>query len=137
MKPRSEKSPIFEPVHPLERRGLYRFDTAPQTNFTEHPEAQSFSPRTVEAYTRHAVEFASFRERHCRRVTRPNEVTRDIVDDYQRFVQDAKTRDGRPPANATVRLKLTAVKILFAFLAKQDLVLRDPTTVIVAPKEEQ
>jgi len=107
------------------------------TNFTEHLEAQSFSPRTVEAYTRHAVEFASFLERYYPRVTRPNEVTREIVDDYQRFVRDARTRDGRPPANSTIRLKLTAVKILFVFLAKQDLVLRDQTTVIVAPKEEQ
>ena len=107
------------------------------SRFTEHLEAQNFSPRTVEAYTRHAREFTAFLERYYPRVTRPNEVVREIVDDYQRFVREAKTQDGRPPANATIRLKLTAVKTLFAFLAKQDLVLRDPTTVIVAPKEEQ
>jgi integrase/recombinase XerD len=107
------------------------------SKFTDHLEAQSFSPRTVEAYTRHATEFTGFLERYYPRATKPNEVTREIVDDYQRFVRDSKTRDGRPPANATIRLKLTAVKILFAYLAKQDLVLRDPTTVIVAPKEEQ
>ena len=107
------------------------------SGFTDHLEAQGFSPRTVEAYSRHASEFAAFLRRYYPRVRRPNEVTREIIDDYQRFVRDSKTRDGRPPANATVRLKLTAVKILFAYLAKQDLVLRDPTTVIVAPKEEQ
>ena len=107
------------------------------TRFTEHLEAQSFSPRTVEAYSRHASEFAAFLERYYPRVSRPNEVTREIVDDYQRFVRDAKSRDGRPPANTTVRLKLWAVKKLFAYLAKQDLVLRDPTSVIVTPKEEQ
>jgi len=107
------------------------------SQFTSHLEAQSFSPRTVEAYTRHAREFAAFLDRYYPRVSKPNEVTREIVDDYQRFVRDSKTRDGRPPANATIRLKLTAVKIFFAFLAKQDLVLRDPTTVIVAPKEQQ
>ena len=105
--------------------------------FTGHLEAQSFSPRTVEAYTRHAREFAVFLERYYPRISRPNEVTREIVDDYQRFVRQSRTRDGRLPANTTVRLKLTAVKILFAYLSERDLVLRDPTTVIVAPKEGQ
>ena len=107
------------------------------TAFGEHLEAKSFSPRTVEAYIRHAREFAGFLERYYPRLRRPNEVSREIVDDYQQFVRSSKTRDGRPPANTTVRLKLTALKAFFAFLIERDVVLRDPTSVIVAPREEQ
>ena len=107
------------------------------TAFREHLEAKSFSPRTVEAYTRHTREFESFLERYFPRIRRPNEVSREIVDDYQQFVRSSKTRDGRPPANTTVRLKLTALKAFFAFLLERDVVLRDPTTVVVAPREEQ
>ena len=107
------------------------------TAFTEVLEARSFSPRTVEAYARHAREFATFIGKYYPRVTRPAEISRETIDDYQQFIRDSRTRDGRPPANTTVRLKLTALKSLFSFLLERDIVLRDPTTVIVAPKEEQ
>ena len=105
--------------------------------FTEHLEANSYSPRTVEAYRRHTEVFVGFIQKYYPRISRPNEITREIVDDYQQFIRQARTREDRPPANTTVRLKLNALKAFFSFLAERDLVLRDPTTVIVPPKEEQ
>ena len=105
--------------------------------FTEHLEAKSYSPRTVEAYRRHTGEFVGYLEKYYPRISRPNEITREIVDDFQHFIREARTRDDRPPANTTVRLKLNALKSFFSFLVDRDVVLRDPTTVIVAPKEEQ
>ena len=100
-------------------------------------ESKSFSPRTVEAYVRHAKGFDRFLESYYPRIERVNEVTTEIVDDYQRFIRESHLSDGRPPSNTTVRLKLTALKKLFGFLLEQDAVLRDPTRVIIAPKEEQ
>ena len=105
--------------------------------FREQLETAGFSPRTVDAYSRLAAEFASFLGRYHPRVTTPMEITREIVGDYQQYVREQTTRTGRPLANTTVRLKLTAVKQLFAYLVSVDQVLKDPTTVIVAPKEEQ
>ena len=105
--------------------------------FRESLESKSFSPRTVEAYVRHAKEFDRFLERYYPRIERVNEITTEIVDDYQRFIRDSHLSDGRPPANTTVRLKLTALKKLFAFLVAEDAVLRDPTRILIAPKEEQ
>ena len=106
-------------------------------SFTAYMEYRTFSPRTIEAYTRHSKEFVTFLESYYPRVTRPNKVTRDIVDDYQRYVRELTTTAGRPLANATVRLKLTAVRRFFGHLIQRDVVLKDPTTVIVPPKEEQ
>ena len=107
------------------------------TAFHEHLEASGFSPRTVEAYVRHSSEFISFLKRYYPRLARPMEVTREVVEDYQQYVREQTTRTGRPLANTTVRLKLTAVKQLFADLVTADQVLKDPTTVIVTPREEQ
>ena len=105
--------------------------------FHEHLETSGFSPRTVEAYDRHAGEFVLFLKRYYPRVSKPMEVTRDIIADYQQYVRELTTCGGRPLANTTVRLKLTAVKRLFDYLVSVDQVLKDPTTVIVSPKEEQ
>ena len=105
--------------------------------FREHLETAGFSPRTVEAYDRHAGEFISFLKRYYPRLAEPMEVTCEVIEDYQQYVRERATRDGRPIANTTVRLKLTAVKQLFAYLVTADRVLKDPTSVIVSPKEEQ
>lgn len=105
--------------------------------FTEHLETKSYSPRTIEGYARHARAFIGYLERYYPRIRRPNQITREIVDDYQHFIRESRTGDNRPPANTTVRLKLNALQSLFSFFVERDLVLRDPTAVIVAPKEEQ
>jgi integrase/recombinase XerD len=106
------------------------------TGFIDYITAKSFSPRTIDAYRLHVMAFAGFLDRYYPRIRRPNEVTREMIDDYQRFIRQARAADGRPPANTTVRLKLNAVRSLFRFLLERDLILRDPTGVIVAPKEE-
>jgi integrase/recombinase XerD len=81
--------------------------------------------------------FASYIQKYYPRISRPNEVTREIIDDYQQFIRQPRTREDRPPANTTVRVKLNALKAFFSFLVDRDVVLRDPTTMIIAPKEEQ
>lgn len=106
------------------------------TGFIEHIKAKSFSPRTVDAYRLHVAAFATFLDRYYPRIRKPNEITREIIDDYQQFIRQARAIDGRQPANTTVRLKLNAVRAFFRYLLERDLILRDPTAVIVAPKEE-
>ena len=82
-------------------------------SFTDYLEQRTFSPRTIEAYARHVREFIAFLAEYYPRVVLPNEVTKDIVDDYQHYVRELTTTTGRPLANSTVRLKLTALKRLF------------------------
>ena len=106
-------------------------------SFAENLRDRGSSPRTVEAYVRHSKEFVGFLSQYYPRVSKPNEVTRETVDDYQHYVRELTIAGDRPLANATVRLKLTAVKQFFAFLVDRDLVLKDPTSIIVAPKPVQ
>ena len=106
-------------------------------SFAENLRDRGSSPRTVEAYLRHSKEFVGFLSQYYPRVGKPNEVTRETVDDYQHYVRELTIAGDRPLANATVRLKLTAVKQFFAFLVDRDLVLKDPTSIIVAPKPVQ
>ena len=106
-------------------------------SFAENLRDRGSSPRTVEAYVRHSKEFVGFLSQYYPRVSKPNEVTRETVDDYQHYVRELTIAGDRPLANATVRLKLTAVKQFFTFLVDRDLVLKDPTSIIVAPKPVQ
>lgn len=105
--------------------------------FVDSLKSRAASPRTVEAYMRHTKEFVAFLSRHYPRIGKPAEVTREIIDDFQHYVREQTTVAGHPPANATVRLKLAAVKQFFALLLAQDLILKDPTAVIQAPKQDQ
>ena len=105
--------------------------------FAEYLEAKNHSPRTIEAYRRHTGNFVAYLKRYYPRVKRPAEVTREIIDDYQHYLRESKRNDNRPPANTTIRLKQNGIKAFFRFLLERDIILRDPTTVIVAPKEEQ
>lgn len=105
--------------------------------FVDSLKSRAASPRTVEAYGRHAKEFVAFLSRYYPRIAKPAEVTREIIDDFQHYVREQTSIAGRPPANATVRLKLATVKQFFAVLLTQDLILKDPTTVIQAPKQDQ
>lgn len=105
--------------------------------FETHMRYRGFSERTIDAYTRHCREFTTFLSEYYPRVRRWNEVSKDIVRDYQDYLTHQRTRNDRTPANTSIRLKLVAVKRLFRYLLSRDLVLKDPSTVIVQPKEEQ
>lgn len=106
-------------------------------SFKAHLEHAGASERTVDCYVRHAREFVAFLTAYYPRVSRWNQVGKDIVRDYQTYLSQLKGRGGRPQANTSLRLKLTALKKLFGYLVSQDLVIKDPTSVIVSPKEEQ
>lgn len=105
--------------------------------FVDNLKMKAASPRTVEAYSRHARGFVSFLSRYYPRIGKPAEVSKATIDDYQHYVREQTTAGGRPVSNATVRLKLAAVKQFFAFLLSQDLILKDPTVVIRPPKQDQ
>jgi len=54
-------------------------------------------------------------------------ITKDIVLDYQNYLANYHNEKDEPLANKTY----------FVFLIKKDLILKDPTTVLTFPKEEQ
>ena len=105
--------------------------------FKEYLETNQFSERTVETYCSYTKQFLSFIEEYYPRITSLEKITKDIVLDYQNYLTNYKNDKGESLANKTQSLKLRALKKFFFFLIKQDLILKDPTTIISFPKEEE
>ena len=105
--------------------------------FKEYLETNQFSERTVETYCSYAKQFLFFIEEYYPRITSLEKITKDIVLDYQNYLTNYKNDKGEPLANKTQSLKLRALKKFFLFLIRKDLILKDPTTIITFPKEEQ
>jgi len=107
------------------------------TGFKEYLESSNFSERTVESYSLYIKQFLLFIEKYYQRINSLEKITKDIVLDYQNYLANFKTEKGMPLSNITQRLKLQALKKFFSYLTRRDLILRDPTTIITFPKEEQ
>ena len=107
------------------------------SGFKEYLESNNFSERTVESYCLYEKQFLSFIEKYYSRITSLEQITKDTVLDYQSYLANLKTEKGEPLANKTQSLKLRALKKFFSFLIKRDLILKDPTTFLTFPKEEQ
>ena len=107
------------------------------TQFQEYLESNHFSERTVETYCSYAKRFISFLDEYYPRITSFEKITKDIILDFQSYLVGYTNEKGQRLSNATQTLILRAVKKLFSYLIKRDLILKDPTTVITFPKEQQ
>jgi len=106
-------------------------------SFRDYLESQSFSERTVDTYFGCVTQFLGFLEKYYSRITSLEKVTKDIIWDYQSYLANYKNGKGELFSNKTQSLKLRALKKFFFFLVKKDYILKDPTTVLTFPKEEQ
>ncbi len=106
-------------------------------SFKEYLESNHFSMRTVESYCSYTNQFLSFIDKYYQRITTLEKITKDIILDYQSYLANYKNDKGEALSNKTQSLKLRALKKFFLFLIRKDLILKDPTTIITFPKEEQ
>ena len=98
---------------------------------------QHYSERTIVTYTANVEYFCDFLQKYYPRIQAFEQVTKDIVFDYQNYLSKNKNRKDEIVSTTTQRLKLTALKKLFSFLLKKDYILFDPTTAIDMPREEE
>ena len=105
--------------------------------FQGYLESNHFSQRTVETYCSYAKRFVGFLDRYYARVTSFEQITKDIVLDFQSYLVGYRNEKGAPLSNGTQSLILRAVRKLFSVLIQRDLILKDPTTIITFPKEQQ
>jgi len=106
-------------------------------SFKEYLKVHNYSERTIETYLGSIKQFLLFLEKYYTRINSLEKVTKDIIWDYQSYLASFKTEAGERLSNKTQSLKLRALKRFFSFLIKNDYILKDPTTVITFPKEEQ
>ena len=72
-----------------------------------------------------------------RGVTQQSEVTKPLLERYQRYLYHQKKRDGKPVSSRTQYARLVPIKSLFKWLCKHNRILYDPASSIELPKWEK
>lgn len=92
----------------------------------------NYSATTVTVRTFYLAVFRRWCEE--RGITRPAEVTKPVLERYQRWLHHVRKRDGRPLSFQGQYTKLVAVRGLFRWLAKQNLILYNPASDLELPR---
>lgn len=74
---------------------------------------------------------------HERGIDRIEQITRPILQRYQRHLYHAISRSGKPLSIASQRNRLTAVRTWFKFLMRENLILYNPASELELPKPEK
>ena len=74
---------------------------------------------------------------HDRGIYRIEEITRPVLQRYQRHLFTAISRSGEPLSIASQRNRLTAVRTWFVFLMRENLILYNPASELELPKQEK
>jgi integrase/recombinase XerD len=95
-------------------------------------EVRNFSPRTVgnrKSYLAFLVDWLAVRG-----IARPHEVTKPILERYQRHLYYLRQRDGRPLSFRAQHQRLVAVRGFFKWLARQNAIQANPASEIELPR---
>ena len=114
--------------HPIEPSGMAPY----LARFLEVSSCKGLSARTVEIRDRMLRLFI----RWCseRDLDRPQDVTRPILESYQRHVFHTRKSNGEPLSFATQQQRLGPVKAFFRWLARENLILADPASDLELPR---
>jgi len=100
--------------------------------YLEWMREKNYSPRTVEG----KEETLSYFMRWCheRALMAPQEITRLILERYQRHLFLYRKRDGQPLAAKTQWARMIPVRLFFRWLAKQNVILYNPAADLELPR---
>lgn len=103
--------------------------------FAEWMGSHGYSPRTIENRRRTLGQLAAWLEE--RGVSRPGEVTRPMLERYQRHLYHYRKKDGEPLSFRSQTQRLTPVRAFFKWAARQHLILYNPASELELPKVER
>lgn len=121
---------------PLPSRGDDPEGLAAHTvDYLEWIRVKSFSERTVASRVVVLRSFAAW----CaeRGLTRSCEVTRPILERYQRWLFHYRKADGRPLTFHTQQIRLVSIKAFFKYLSRQSRILSNPASDLDLPRRER
>ena len=95
---------------------------------------RNYSQRTIESRA-HSLHFVLLWLQE-RELFYPSEVTRPILESYQRALYRYRRPNGKALGFTTQRMRLTAVKQFFQWLCRQDLLLHNPASELEFPRNE-
>jgi integrase/recombinase XerD len=103
--------------------------------FWEALRVKNYSEATIENRTRYLEAFV----RWCaeRGITQPREVTKPMIERYQRHLYHHRKKDGRPMSFRNQHAHLVAVRSFFKWVTRQNYILYNPASEIDLPRLEQ
>ncbi len=104
-------------------------------DYLGHIEVRHYSPRTIEGFRDSLALFVTWCE--TRGVTRPVEITRPVIEAYQRHLFWRRKTDGTPLSNQTQYSRIVPIRGLFRYLVRQNRILANPASDLELPKVDQ
>ena len=101
--------------------------------FIKKLEARHFSTDTVKSRRFHLNIFVEWAEE--RSMTDPEEISRPVIDRYQRYIFKYRKKNGEPLSLSGQRDRLVAVKQFFKELAQYYIILHNPASELQMPRE--
>ena len=105
------------------------------TEFLEAMRVRNYSEKTVESRAHHLREFI----RWCadRSLSRPAEITKPILERYQRHLYHYRKKNGEPLSFRSQHGCLVPVRALFKWLCRKNLLLANPAADLDLPRSEK
>jgi integrase/recombinase XerD len=131
MRGKRRHGPLALPDPGTDPEGL----AAHTVDYLEWIRSRNFSERTVASRIQMLRSFASW----CtdRGVTRSAEVTRPILERYQRWLFHYRKADGKPLTFHTQQIRLVSIRAFFKHLAHQNRILSNPASDLDLPRRER
>jgi integrase/recombinase XerD len=104
-------------------------------HFLEWLAVHNYSNRTIEDRRTHILSFIEWCEE--RGIIRPGEVTKPILERFQRQLYHYRKRNGRPLSFRSQICRLEPLKAFFKFLTKQNFILYNPASEVEMPRSER
>lgn len=101
--------------------------------FQEWAEARGYAAATVATRDRSLARFIGWVDE--RGVTRPADVTRAVLERYQRHLFLARKTDGAPLSLATQQSLLNPLRAFFKWLARENHILTNPASELILPRQ--
>jgi integrase/recombinase XerD len=131
MPKKGHKKPRLPPWDVSDPQGMGAF----AVQFFEYLEVKGFSKVTVENRNYYLRGFSNWcRERN---LTSPRDVTRPILERYQRYLYHHRKRNGEPLSFRCQHSHLVAVRAFFKWLTRNNHILSNPAADIELPKLEK
>src|SRR5208283_667461 len=102
--------------------------------FFEHLRVKNYSERTIENRVAYLDIFFSWAAE--RGVTRPGDVTRPILERYQRHLYHHRKKNGQPLSFLSQHSHLVPVRAFFKWLTRHNYILYNPASELELPRLE-
>lgn len=124
-----------KPVGPVGNLGDPHGMAVMMEKFIDSLHVSNFSKQTIRDRKWHLSRFIAWAEQ--RGVVRPNEVTRPILQRYQRHLYHYRKENGQPLSFSSQHSRLSPLRSWFKWLARNNFILYNPASELELPRLEQ